>query len=69
MSPHYLTINPFIHDIFKHLPLPIFQSVFKLFLHSTKDIPNEKINYTNIIKNDFLYFLESIGKLNIYKTD
>ena len=65
--PSYLTINPLYTTFFKHLPLPIFQSVFKTFFTFNKRYPDEKINYTNIIKNDFLYFLESIGKLNIYK--
>ena len=41
--------------------------MFQFFFTFNKRVPNEKINYTNIIKNDFIYFLESIGKLKLHK--
>ena len=65
--PAKLTINPIYLSFFKHLPLPIFHSLFKCFFTFNNRVPDEKINYTNIIKNDFIYFLESIGKLKLYK--
>ena len=65
--PTKLTINPIYLGFFKHLPLPIFHSLFQFFFTFNNRVPNEKINYTNIIKNDFIYFLESIGKLKLYK--
>lgn len=65
--PAKITINPIYLGFFKHLPLPIFHSLFKFFFTFNKRVPSEKINYTNIIKNDFIYFLESIGKLKLYK--
>ena len=65
--PAKLTINPIYLGFFKNLPLPIFHSLFKYFFTFNNRVPNEKINYTNIIKNDFIYFLEGIGKLEIYK--
>ena len=65
--PAKLTINPIYLGFFKNLPLTIFHSLFKYFFTFNNRVPNEKINYTNIIKNDFIYFLEGIGKLEIYK--
>lgn len=65
--PVSLTINPIYLKFFKHLPLYIFHKLFHIFFTFNKRIPTEKINYTNIIKNDFIYFLERLGKLNIYK--
>ena len=65
--PAKITINPIYLAFFKHLPLPIFHSLFQFFFTFNKRVPNEKINYTNIIKNDFIYFLEGIGKLKLYK--
>ena len=66
--PVSITINPLYLTFFKKLPLYIFHKCFHFFFTFNKKIPNEKINYTNIVKNDFIYFLETIGKLNIYKT-
>ena len=65
--PANLTINPVYLSFFKNLPLPLFHSLFQFFFTFNKRIPDEKINYSNIIKNDFIYLLESIGKLKIYK--
>ena len=65
--PVSLTINPIYLKFFKEMPLPIFHHLFSIFFTFNKRVPDEKINYTNIIKNDFLYFLENNKKLNIFK--
>jgi len=65
--PILLALNPISLKIFEKMPLILFKYLFSVFFTFNGRYPNEKINYTNIIRNDFHYILENIRKLKLFK--
>jgi hypothetical protein len=65
--PILLALNPVSLKIFEKMPLLLFKYLFSIFFTFNGRYPDEKINYTNIIRNDIHYILENYKKLKIFK--
>jgi hypothetical protein len=65
--PILLALNPVSLKIFEKMPLILFKYLFAIFFTFNGRYPKEKINYTNIIRNDLHYILENYKQLKIFK--